>query len=152
MSVSGDANRPSARIDKSDEKLRGGMRHADSWLFGDPAPGIRHVNGRLLVARIDDAEILIDHCVEQWQDMIARQAKDIFYPLELERFADQMTSGGSRHELSPEWLRLVFLYIIGETFLLRTSGRREDRDPFFPRPDEEQDQKCCEDQQTEQDP
>jgi hypothetical protein len=29
--------------------------------------------------------------------MITRQAKDIFYAFELERFTDQITSSGSRH-------------------------------------------------------
>jgi hypothetical protein len=40
--------------------------------------------------------------------MITGQAKDIFYSFELQRFADQMTSGSLRHESSPE-LSIVFL-------------------------------------------
>jgi hypothetical protein len=51
----------------------------------------------LLVARIDDAEVLIRHDIQDRQDMIAGQAKDIFHALELERFANEMTSRDSRH-------------------------------------------------------
>src|SRR5690348_11370500 len=47
---------------------------------------------------------------------------------------------------------IVFPYSIGQAFLLGTSGRREDRDPFLPRPDKKQDQKRSEHQQTKQYP
>ena len=81
--------------------------HANTGLLGDPAPGVRHVHRGLLVAGIDNAEILIRHHVQNRQDMIAGQAENIFHALELERFANEMTSGGSRHGSSPERLRLV---------------------------------------------
>ena len=72
--------------------------HANTRLFSDTAPGIRHVHGGLLMTRIDDAEILIRHHVEDRQDMIAGQAEDIFHILELKRFADQVAPRHSDHD------------------------------------------------------
>ena len=81
--------------------------HANSRLLGDPAPGIGHVNGGLLMTRIDDAEVLVRHDVEQRQDVIAGQAENIFHAFELERLADEMTSCDSCHGSSPESLKVV---------------------------------------------
>jgi hypothetical protein len=43
---------------------------------------------RLLVTRVDDAEVLIGDDVQERQDMIARQREDISHAFELQRFAD----------------------------------------------------------------
>ena len=78
-------------------KPRSGV-HAYAGLLGDPAPRIRHVHRRLLMARVVDLEILIRHHVEHRQDMIAGQGEYISYAFELERFTDQMTPRDSRHD------------------------------------------------------
>ena len=62
--------------------------HTNAGLLRDSIPGVRHVDRRLLVTRIDDAEILIRHYVQDRQDVIASQRKNIFNAFEFERFAD----------------------------------------------------------------
>ena len=49
---------------------------------------LRHMDRCLLVTRIDDAEILVGHDVQERQDMIARQREDISHAFKLQRFAD----------------------------------------------------------------
>src|SRR6266536_2249242 len=76
--------------------------HANAGLLGYSTPGIGHVYRGLLMTRIDDAEVLIRHDVEDRQNMIAGQAEDIFHALELERLTNKMTACDSRHGWSPK--------------------------------------------------
>ena len=62
--------------------------HAHARLLGQTAPGVGHMHGSLLVARVDDAKILVRHDIQHRQDMIAGQGEDIFDAFELERGAD----------------------------------------------------------------
>jgi hypothetical protein len=57
--------------------------------------------------------------------MIAGQAENIFHALELERFTNEMTSGGSRHLSSPKRLRLVLSIPQARAPVLWTCGRGE---------------------------
>jgi hypothetical protein len=58
------------------------------------------MHSRLFMASVVNFEILIRHNVEDREDMIARQCKNIPHALELERFTDQMTSRDSGHSPS----------------------------------------------------
>ncbi len=103
----GDGNHRSLgmhRVGETGDRIGEARRcvHANTRLFSDTAPGIRHVDGGLLVTSIDDAEVLVGHHVQERQDMIAGQAEDILYSLDLERFADQMASCDSGHDHLPQ--------------------------------------------------
>ena len=76
----------------------GSRIHANTRRLGDPAPGIRHMYRRLLMAGVDDAEVLVRHHVKGRQNMITGQAENIAHAFELERFADKVTSRDSRHD------------------------------------------------------
>jgi len=51
--------------------------HADSGHPRDPAPGIGHVDRCLLVPGVDETEALVYHQVQQWQDVITSQGKNV---------------------------------------------------------------------------
>ena len=62
--------------------------HTNTRLLRDSSPGIRHMDRRLFVTGIDDAEVLIRHHVQHRQDMITCQGEDILHPFKLKRFAN----------------------------------------------------------------
>jgi hypothetical protein len=55
------------------------------------------VDRGLLMARIDDAEVLVRHRVQHRQDVIAGQSENVVHAFELKRSADQPASRNSRH-------------------------------------------------------
>jgi hypothetical protein len=55
------------------------------------------MDGGLLVSCVNDAKVLIRHHVQNGQNMVASEGENILDTFQLERFADQMTSGDSGH-------------------------------------------------------
>jgi dTDP-4-amino-4,6-dideoxygalactose transaminase len=72
--------------------------HTNARRLGDPTPGVCHAHGGLLIARVEDAEILVRHNVERRQDVVTGQAENIAHTFVLERLANQLTSGNSSHD------------------------------------------------------
>ena len=71
--------------------------HADSQLTGNAAIGVGHMHRRLLVAGIDESEIVVGHDVQHRQHVVARQGKDVIDALQLQGLGNQVTSGDSGH-------------------------------------------------------
>jgi hypothetical protein len=71
--------------------------HADAGQPRDPAPGIGHVHGCLLVPGVDETEALIYHLVQQGQDVITSQGKNVGDALHFQRFTNEVTPVNSSH-------------------------------------------------------
>ena len=72
-------------------QVPGPRRHeGHARLLGQPAPGVGHVHGGRLVARVDDADPGADSGVVEGQDLIARQGEELTHTGSNQRLDDQI--------------------------------------------------------------
>src|SRR2546423_4337861 len=65
----------------------------DAGRFGDPAPSVRHVRGRGLVARVQDRDVAAVRGVVQREDLVTRQREDRPDAVGAQRLDDQLGAG-----------------------------------------------------------
>ena len=75
----------------------GGGIHAHPQLAGDAAISVGHVYRRLLVAGVNEPEIVVSHDIQHRQHVVARQGKDVVDALQLQGLGDEVTTGDSGH-------------------------------------------------------
>ena len=73
------------------EPRRGGDHH--TRLASDARPGVRHVCGRLLVPRVDQAEAAVGHLVQHRQYVIAGDGERLPYPRQRQGTRQYLRSG-----------------------------------------------------------